>query len=289
MNIKIISDTGCDLSQDIINEYGIEMLPIIVIRDDKEYLDKVTIDPTEVYNGMRNGEVFKTAQIAPTTFMECFENVAKKEESAIYIAFSSGLSGTYNTSMSVRELIKEEYSNLDLDIVDTKAASGGFGLIVLKAAQMAKEGKSKEEILAAIDFYKEHMEYIFTVDDIEYLFRGGRVSKTQAFVGGLLNIKPILNVEDGSLVPIDKARGRIKAFRIMLDIIEKRSKNVDLKNQMFSITHGDDLEGAMKIKELIIERFGLEKFQINIIGAAIGAHSGPGTIALFFINKEYDR
>lgn len=286
MNIKIISDTGCDLSEDVIEEYGIEILPIIVIKDDKEYLDKVTIDPTEVYNGMRNGDIFKTAQIAPTVFMECFENLAKKEEPAIYIAFSSGLSGTYNTSMSVRELIKEEYNNLDLDIVDTKAASGGFGLIVLKAAQMAKEGKSKEEILGTIDFYKEHMEYIFTVDDIEYLFRGGRVSKTKAFVGGLLNIKPILNVENGSLVPIDKARGRIKAFKTMLDIVEERSKNVDLKNQLFAITHGDDLEGAIKIQELIIERFGLDKFQINIIGAAIGAHSGPGTIALFFLNKE---
>ena len=286
MSIKIISDTGCDLSEDIIDEYGIEILPLIVIKDDKEYLDKVSIDPTQVYEGMRNGQVFKTAQIPPAIFMETFENIAKKGESAIYIAFSSGLSGTYNTSMSVRQNIKEQYEDLDLDIVDTKAASGGFGLIVLKAAQMAKEGKSKEEILKTIDFYKENMEYIFTVDDIEYLFRGGRVSKAQAFVGGLLNIKPILNVEDGNLVPIDKVRGRNKAFKTMLDIIEERSKNTNLKEQVFGITHGDDLEGAMKIKDLINERFGVDKFVINIIGAAIGAHSGPGTIALFFLKED---
>lgn len=286
MSIKILSDSACDLPEDIISEYGIEILPIVVIKDDKEYLDKISIEPTEVYEGMRNGEVFKTAQIPPAIFMERFEDIAKKGDSAIYIAFSSGLSGTYNTSMSVKETIKEQYNDLDLDIIDTKAASGGFGLIVLKAAQMAKEGKSKAEILKVIEFYKENMEHIFTVDNIEYLFRGGRVSKTQAFVGGLLNIKPILNVENGNLVPIDKARGRNKAFKSMLEIIEDRSKNTNLKDQVFGITHGDDLEGALKIKDLISEKFGVDKFVINIIGSAIGAHSGPGTIALFFLKDD---
>ncbi len=286
MKVKIISDSACDLSEDIIKEYNIEILPIVVIKDDKEYLDKVNIRPEEVYEGMRNGQVFKTAQIPPTVFIESFESVAINKETAIYIAFSSGLSGTYSTSMAVKESVKEEYKNLDLDIVDTKAASGGFGLIVLKAAQMAKDGKSKEEILKAIELYKENMEHIFTVDNIEYLFRGGRVSKTQAFVGGLLNIKPILNVEGGNLVPIDKARGRNKAFKAMLDIIEDRSKNTDLKKQTIGISHGDDLEGALKMKESIKERFGTENFIINIIGAAIGAHSGPATIAIFFLKED---
>lgn len=286
MKVKIISDSACDLSEETIDEYGIEILPIIVIKDDKEYLDKISIEPKEVYDGMRNGQVFKTSQIPPTMFIDSFENIGKNKDSAIYIAFSSGLSGTHNTSMSVKESIKEKYIDLDLDIVDTKAASGGFGLIVLKAAQMAKEGKSKEEILKAIEFYKTNMEYIFTVDNIEYLFRGGRVSKTQAFVGGLLNIKPILDIEDGKLVPIGKARGRIKAFKSMLDIIEERSKHINLKDQIIGITHGDDLEGAMKLKELISERFGADNFQVNIIGAAIGAHSGPGTIAVFFLRAD---
>jgi DegV family protein with EDD domain len=286
MKVKIISDSACDLSKELIEEYEIEILPIVVIKDDKEYLDKISIEPEEVYAGMRDGQIFKTAQIPPAVFIESFENIAKNKESAIYIAFSSGLSGTYNTSLTVKETIKEEYGDLDLDIIDTKAASGGFGLIVLKAAQMAKAGKSKEEILQAIEFYKNSMEHVFTVDNIEYLFRGGRVSKTQAFVGGLLNIKPILNVEGGNLVPIDKARGRNKAFKCMLDLIEERSKKTDLKKQCIGITHGDDLEAALKIKELINERFGVEDFVINTIGAAIGAHSGPGTIAIFFLNED---
>ena len=188
--------------------------------------------------------------------------------------------------MTVKQSIKDQYKDLDLEIVDTKAASGGFGLIVLKAAQMAKEGKSKQEILKTIEFYKQHMEHIFTVDNIEYLYRGGRVSKAQALLGGLLNIKPILNVEDGNLVPIDKARGRNKAFKTMLDIIEQRSKNTNLKAGVVGITHGDDLEGALKIKDLISERFGVDKFVINIIGSAIGSHSGPGTLAIFFLNQD---
>lgn len=287
MAIKILSDSACDLSKEIIEEYNIDILPIILNKGDNEYLDNVTITPEEVYEGMRNGEMYKTAQIPPNMFNEKFLEYAKNGDSVIYIAFSSGLSGTYQTSLFVRESILEEYPDLDLSIVDTKAASGGFGLIVLQAAKLAKEGKSKEEILKAVEFYKENMEYIFTVDDIEYLFRGGRVSRVQAFVGGLLNIKPILNVEDGKLVPIEKVRGRQKVFKAMLDMMEERAKNADLKEQLICITHGDDLEGALKLKELIQEKFGAESFIINIIGAAIGAHSGPGTIALFFMKENY--
>ena len=181
MSIKILSDTACDLSEEIINEYGIEILPIIVIKDDKEYLDKVTIDPIEVYEGMRDGKVFKTAQIPPSIFIESFESIAKKGESAIYIAFSSGLSGTYSTSMTVKQSIKEQYKDLDLEIVDTKAASGGFGLIVLKAAQMAKEGKSKQEILKTIEFYKKQREIIFTVDIIEYYIEVAEYQKPKLY------------------------------------------------------------------------------------------------------------
>lgn len=287
MTIKILSDSACDLSKDIIEKYNIEILPIVVINDDKEYLDNVTIMPEKVYEDMKNGQVYKTAQIPPNVFKDKFIEYAKNGDSVIYIGFSSQLSGTYQTSLVIKESIIDEYPNLDLDIVDTKAASGGFGLIVLQAAKLAKEGKAKDEILKAIEFYKDNMEHIFTVDDIEYLFRGGRVSRMQAFVGGLLNIKPVLHVEDGKLVPLEKVRGRHKVFKSMLDIMEKRTKKANLEEQIICITHGDDLEGALKLKDLIIEKFGAKTFIINIIGAAIGAHSGPGTIALFFLRENY--
>jgi len=287
MTVKILSDSACDLSKEIIEEYNIEILPIIVINDNKEYLDNITITPKKVYEDMRNGQVYKTAQIPPNVFKDKFTEYAKNGDSVIYIGFSSGLSGTYQTSLIIKESIIEEYPNFDLDIVDTKAASGGFGLIVLQAAKLAKEGKTKEEILKAVEFYKENIEHIFTVDDIEYLFRGGRVSRMQAFVGGLLNIKPVLHVEDGKLIPLEKVRGRHKVFKCMLDIMEERTKNANLREQIICITHGDDLKGALKLKELIIERFGAKAFIINMIGASIGAHSGPGTIALFFLRENY--
>lgn len=287
MAIKILSDSACDLPIEIIKEYDIDILPIVVIKDEKEYLDRLTISPEEVYDGMRQGINYKTAQIAAFTFSEKFEQYGKNKDSVIYIAFSSGLSGTYQTSIFVKETVKEIYPNLDIDIIDTKAASLGFGIIVLQAAKLAKEGNTKDIILNEINYYMKHIEHIFTVDDIEYLYRGGRVSKTAAMVGGLLNIKPILEVsEEGKLVPIDKVRGRNKVFKRMIEIMEERGNGIDFKNMLIGISHGDDIEGVNKLKAMIEENFGAKNFIINTIGGAIGAHSGPGTIALFFLSSD---
>lgn len=287
MTIKILSDSGCDLPIEIIKEYDIEILPIILIKDDKEYLDKVTIEAEKVYSDMKNGEIYKTAQIPPNVFDEKFRSYAEKGEKVIYVCFSSGLSGTYQTSLIAKRLIKEEYPDFDIEIVDSMAATSGFGTMVYEAAKMAKEGKSKEEILNMLEFYIEHMEHVFTVDNIEYLFRGGRVTRTQAFVGGLLNIKPVLNIEDGKLVPLEKIRGKNKVIKRMLNIMEERSIDADLKNQTIGISHGDDLEMALKIKGMIMENYGTTDFLVNTIGGAIGAHSGPGTLAITFLNQKY--
>ena len=289
MKVKILSDSACDLPKEIIEEYDIDILPIVVLKDEKEYLDKVNIEPEKVYDGMRKGEVYKTAQIGPATFTEKFEEYAKNKESVIYLAFSSELSGTYQTSVVVKDSIKNKYPYLDLDIIDTKAASGGFGLIVFEAAKLAKEGKTKEEIIKAVEFFRNNIQHIVTVDNIEYLFRGGRVTRTQAFVGGLLNIKPILHMKDGKLLPLEKVRGKNKAIHKMLDLVEERLEEGGLQNQTVFITHGDDLEGAIRLKQMIAERFNAKNFVINIIGAAIGAHSGPGTLTIYFFKKSYKK
>lgn len=289
MSVKIISDSACDLPDEIIEELDIDILSIVVIKDDKEYLDKVTIDPKTMYDDMRKGAVYKTAQIPPTVFQEKFKEVAKSGEPTIYIAFSSGLSGTYQTAVMVRDSLKEQYPEMDLDIVDSRSASVGFGVLVHKAGKMAKEGKSKKEILKMLDFYVKHIEHIFTVDDMETLFRGGRVTRTQAFVGGLLNIKPVLDIpEDGTLRPVEKIRGRKKVLGRMIEIMDERGGHADLKNQTIGINHGDNLEGALKLKEMIEEKYGCTDFIINIIGCAIGAHSGPGTLSVFFLNEKYE-
>lgn len=289
MTIRILTDSGCDLPKNILEEYNIELMPIIVIDDEKEYLDGKTIDPKEMYEDMRDGKSYKTAQISPNMLEEKFEKLAKTEESVIYIAFSSGLSGTYQTAALVLESLKDKYTDIDIHIVDSKSASLGFGLLVYKAAAMAKKGKTKEEILDMLEFYIKNIEHIFTVDDMEYLYRGGRVSKTQAFVGGVLNIKPILDISsDGKLQPLETKRGHVKVLKRILEIMNERGDRGNLKNQIIGISHGDNLEDAMKIKAMIEERYGCTGFIINTIGAAIGAHSGPGTLAIFFLNERYE-
>lgn len=289
MTVKILTDSGCDLPEEIIKEYNIDVLPIVVIDGDKEYLDNVTIKPKTLYDNMKNGKMYKTAQIPIHTFEDKFEEIARNEESVIYIAFSSGLSATYQSSVIMRNSMREKYPNLDLTIVDSRSASLGFGLLVYKAAQMAKQGKSKEDILNMLNFYIENIEHIFTVDDLEYLFKGGRVTRGEAFVGGLLNIKPILDVTaEGKLRPIEKVRGKGKVLKRMMEIMDERAKNADLSTQVIGISHGDDLENVLKLKKMIEEKYGCKDFVINYIGCAIGAHVGPGTIALFFLDKNYE-
>ena len=287
MTIKILTDSCCDLPEDIIKEYSIDVLPITVIRDEIEYSDKIDIQPEEVYRGMKDGDVFKTAQIAPNQFQNQFTKYAEEKQSVIYVAFSSGLSGTYQTSLFVRDQMKEEYPDLDIDIVDTKAATIGFGLIVYRAAQLAKEGKSKEEIIELCNYYANNLVSIFTVDDLEYLFRGGRVTKSQAIIGGLLNVKPILHVDnEGKLAPLEKVRGRSKVLKRMLELMEKNYDTSSQEAKYVTISHGDDLETANKLKSMIEEKFGRKTFIISMIGAAVGSHSGPNTIALFFIGDK---
>lgn len=289
MAVKILTDSACDLPNDIIEKYDIDVMPLMVIDNDKEYEDNVTIKPESLYDNMRDGRVYKTSQVPQKTFEDEFKDIAKKKECAIYVAFSSGLSATHQASVIVKDSVKDQYPDLDITIVDTKSASLGFGLFVYKAAKMAKEGKSKEEILNMLEFYINNIEHIFTVDDIEYLFRGGRVNRAQAFVGGLLSIKPILHVTDeGKLQPLEKIRGKNKVLKRMLEIMDERTQKVDLKEQTIGISHGDDLDKAMKLKEMIEEKYGCTDFVINNVGCVIGAHSGPGTLALFFLNEKYE-
>ncbi|MEQ5977274.1 DegV family protein [Bacillus cereus] len=284
MGVKIITDSAADLPVELLQAYDIDLIPLRVYDEaETEYLDGVTLESVTLLQKMREGAVYRTSLPSLETFHEKFVSYAKEGNPCIYLAFSSELSGTYQSSVVIKEEVKETYANLDLEIIDTKCASLGQGLVVLEAAKMAKDGASKEDILKRVDFLMSHMEHIFTVADLQYLVRGGRLSKVAGFIGGLLNIKPILNVEEGKLVPLEKVRGKKKVLSRIVDIMEERGK--DLKGQTIGMTHGDDLETAEALKSLITERFGCEVFIVNTIGAAIGAHTGPGVITLFFLNE----
>lgn len=284
MGVKIITDSAADLPVELLQAYDIDLIPLRVYDEaETEYLDGVTLESVTLLQKMREGAVYRTSLPSLETFQEKFVSYAKEGNPCIYLAFSSELSGTYQSSVLIKEEVKETYANLDLEIIDTKCASLGQGLVVLEAAKMAKDGASKEDILKRVDFLMNHMEHIFTVADLQYLVRGGRLSKVAGFIGGLLNIKPILNVEEGKLVPLEKVRGKKKVLGRIVDIMEERGK--ELKGQTIGITHGDDLETAEALKALITERFGCGVFIVNTIGAAIGAHTGPGVITLFFLNE----
>jgi len=283
-DIKLFADSACDLPLEFFEENDVTLIPLNVYMDEKEYLDIKTINPKEVFNGIRSGKVPKTSQPSPEAFEELFIELAKSKQTGIYIAFSSALSGTYQTAEMVRGQVLEEYPDLDLTIIDTKCASVGYGLIVRNAVDLLQAKAPKEEIIEAAIFNSQHMEHLFTVDDLDYLAKGGRLSKASAFLGGLLNIKPLLHVEDGKLVPLEKLRGKKKVLQRMLDLMGERGDH--LQDQCIGICHGDDEEAALNLKQLIEERFGVKDFYINIIGSAVGSHAGPGTLAVFFLNQR---
>ena len=183
----------------------------------------------------------------------------------------------------ILDQVKEKYPNFQLTIVDTKCASLGQGLIVKEAARLAKNGATKEEILDDIRFRVSHMEHLFTVEDLEYLARGGRLSKASAFFGGLLNIKPLLNVQDGKLVPLEKLRGKKKLLHRIIEIMKERGDR--LNEQIIGISHADNEETALELRALIEEEFHPKEVDFSEIGSAIGAHAGAGTIAVFFLNQ----
>jgi DegV family protein with EDD domain len=283
MNVKIVTDSGCDLSKDHYNEFDIEMIPLSVHLDGEQYEDGKTIEPAQVYQAMKDGQSPKTSQVSLQAFQDVFLAYAEMKQPLLYIAFSSELSGTYQAAKLAEQEVKETYPEAAIYVLDSKCASLGHGLVVLHAAKLAKSGAPLEEIVKEASDQAEHMEHIFTVDHLEYLYRGGRVSRTAAFVGSLLNIKPLLHVDDGKLIPLEKIRGRKKVLKRMVDVMEDRGLN--LEGQTIGISHGDDRERAEQLASLIKERFPVKDIEIEMIGAAIGAHSGPGTLALFFLNK----
>ncbi len=283
--IRLVTDSAADLSQDIIARYNLKVAPLLVHDGERQYRDAVEIRPKTVYDGMRGGNSYKTSQATPESFLEIFQSFSDEDE-VLYLAFSSGLSGTYNSGLIARDLYKEEGGKARIEIIDTKAASGAFGLIVYEVARHLEAGASFEALTAYAQSLIERVDHLFTVDDLEYLFRGGRLSRSSALLGGLLNIKPILTVADGKLTPLEKARGRLKSIKRICELMGERTKGQSLEGQTVFVYHGDDIEAAHKLQELIQEAYGVTTFVIGEVGAVIGAHTGPGVLAAFYLKPE---
>lgn len=284
-NMKLFTDSGCDLPKEFFEQEDVQLFSLRVDLNNNNYNDIIDIDSKAVYDAMRQGAVAKTSQVSPEAFLTHFEELAKNNEEGLYIAFSSNLSGTYNTAVMIAAQVREQYPQFKLKIIDTKCASLGQGLLVKEAVRLRNEGLSLEDLTTRISTMAEHMTHLFTVENLEYLANGGRISKSSAFIGGLLSIKPILHVEDGKLIPLEKIRGRKKAINRIIEIMAERGG--DFSNKTVGISHGDDQEFVEEVQSLIEQKLQPKSFVITQIGSAIGAHAGPGTIAIFFTDKEY--
>lgn len=285
MKTIIISDSSCDLSYDYICKNNLEVIPFPYCIDGKDFIDDLgkTISYEDFYNELRNGAISSTSQISVYTFEQAFKKHASVGNSVIYIGFSSALSQTFYNSIIAKDNVLEEFPSADITVIDSKSASVGLGAIVFYANELVKNGKSKEEVVDWIEKNKLKSNHWFIIDSLEHLKRGGRISATSAAVGTILDVKPLLNVDDdGKLNVVKKVRGRKKAIRELLDEL-KNIKNPE--EQTLFINHGDCLKDAEKLKEMVLNEVKVKNVLINHIGPIIGSHTGPGMLCLVFMGE----
>lgn len=286
MDFQIVTDSSCNLPDPIVERFDLKILPLTFIADGKQftsYTDGKQSDLKQFYDMMREGTVFTTSLPSSKDAENLFRTTFESGKDILYIGFSSGLSGTYEAMSSVLDTVAADYPERKALHVDTLAASLGEGLLVYLAGAMAESGASIEEACAWVEDNRLHMAHWFTVDDLMFLFRGGRVSRTSAWAGSILNIKPVLHVDDaGLLIPVSKVRGRKKSILAMLDHMRETAIQ-PVSEQTVFISHGDCIDDAEFLAGKIREEFGVSDIVINYVDPVIGAHSGPGTLALFFL------
>lgn len=284
--IRIIVDSASDLPQELMNEYDIKLLSQRIFLGDKEYYDKVTINAEEVYKAMSSGIIPTTSLPSPMDILYLFRQCCLEGNDFIYIALSSKLSGTYQLAVSLMEELQGQYEKIRMKVVDSKSGSTATGLIALQAAKLSRIGISYDTVVEQIYEMADHVEHIFMVTDLNWLIRGGRLSRTEGIVGNILNVKPILHVKDGAVELLERVRGRKKALLTIVDIMEERIK--DFPDQTIGISYARDSDIAYELKDMINKRLGNRNIMINKIGAALVSHLGIGGAGVFFFNKEPD-
>ena len=279
--VKIFTDSCSDLPDDVLKKYNIEMLATPVHFGDKVYGDRKELSPIEFYKKLdESPELPKTSMITPDTFIKKFKKALSEGYKVLSINFSSELSGIYESAV----IAKRNIASDDIHIIDSKSASVGLGLSVYLAARALKEGKKLKEVIKLTKYNCSHMEHIFAVGSLNMLKKGGRISKGEALIGSVLNIKPILHFQNGKILPYSKTRGKKKMLEFLLKTMEERGYN--FREQIIGINYSGDPELAEEVKHMIKDKYGIEDYLISEIGAAIGAHVGRNTVSVFFLNKE---
>ena len=285
MAYRIITDSCCDLPKELIASLDIDVVQLSLLFRNEELIAPTEAQIKTMYNALRQGESASTAAVNPQGWREVIEPALKSGQDALVMAFSSGLSTTYQSAVIAAEELMEEYPDRTVKVLDTMSASLGQGMYVYYACMKRNEGLSLEELFAWCEENKQNMAHWFTVDDLMFLKRGGRISAATAVLGTMLNIKPLLHVdENGKLVSVAKCRGRKNA----LDTLVKKLEQDGLpgKNDTVFISHGDCIEDAQYVAQQVRERCGVKTVIIDYVGAVIGSHSGPGTVAFFYLGTH---
>ena len=281
----IVSDSTVDLPKEYLQSKQVPIISLSYIMDGVTYEEMDGLSHKEFFEKLRAGSLPTTSQINPEQVREALEPFAKEGKDILYIGFSSGLSGSYNSVRMAAEDLKEEYPDINIIAIDSLCACMGEGLLLYKALELKEHGMSMEEIAKWVEANKLHICHNVTVDDLNHLHRGGRISKTTAVVGSMIKIKPIIHMSDeGKLVVIGKERGRKKSLVSIVDRMEKQMQGYD--NDIVMITHGDCIEDAEFVKKQVEERFGIHNVMINGIGSVIGSHTGAGVVAVFFMGDK---
>lgn len=285
MSYKIITDSGCDFTKEKYAELGLAVAPLMVNFRGESYPDRNDESLKALYAGLRAGEVSTTAAVNPEQWAEAMEPVLKANEDVLVLAFSSGLSTSYQSAEIAAGDLREQYPNRTILVVDSLCASLGQGLLAYYACKKRDEGLGLQELYQWLLNNRLHLCHWFTVDDLMYLKRGGRISAATAIMGTMLSIKPVLHVDDeGHLVNVGKARGRRASIQAMAKKVGELAEGYD--NSVMFISHGDCPEDAEYLRSLLESQYGVKEVYINYVGAVIGSHSGPGTLALFFMGQH---
>ena len=285
MSYRIVTDNCCDFPAEMYEELNLATVPLVVRFQDKEVSQYTEAWLKDMYNGMRSGEPATTSAVNPQGWEEVIEPVLAGGEDALVMTFSSGLSTTYQSAVIAASELSEKYPDRKIRVVDTLCASLGQGLLVWYACKKRDEGMDLDALADWVENNKLNLCHWFTVDDLMFLKRGGRVSAATALVGTMLQIKPVLHVDnEGHLINVGKARGR----KASIEALAKKLAETGLpgENDTVFISHGDCLEDAQTLERIVKEKYGVKNVFIYYVGAVIGSHSGPGTLAFFFLGNQ---
>ncbi len=282
----LLTDSSADLTPELVQELDVDVVSLTVSVDGGEYIPGNELNIKDFYNSLREGKTATTSAINLDAAMAALEKHVAEGKDVLYVAFSSGLSSTAQTGKLAAEELSEKYPDRKIIVVDSLCASLGQGLLVYYAAKMCNEGKTIEEVRDWLEANKLHLSHWFTVDDLHHLKRGGRVSAATAVVGTMLSIKPVLHVDnEGHLINVSKARGRKPSIQALANKIGETAMG-DISEQVVFISHGDCEDEAKYLADIVREKYNPKRIEIGHVGAVIGAHSGPGTLALFFLGNE---